>query len=150
MTDQEKIDRYFAEERSENYIPLIKCKKGYVYRIHSRNLSFGVFDGKAGFIGIRTKFNDRYLFTEYHWDQGPPHGTVKPMEERGLIPNDVQPVEDFGTVDQVTRRPVAFDKPISDGGRGWFFTDTNEASTAIRPGSDDNVKLFEFLDGFQE
>lgn len=64
-----------------SYIPLSECKRGHLYRINSRNLSLGVYDGNWGFIGIRTKFGDRYLFTELHWDTGPPHGTVKPIEE---------------------------------------------------------------------
>jgi len=70
---------------SPYYIPYIKledCKHGYVYRIVSRNLSFGVYDKSVqGFVGIRTKFGDRYLFTEYHWDTGEPFGTVCPKQE---------------------------------------------------------------------
>lgn len=45
--------------------------------------------GKTGFIGIRLKFGSKYLFTEYHWDQGPPYGTVQPKEDLGLIPDDI-------------------------------------------------------------
>ena len=63
-----------------DYIKLEDCKEGYVYRILSRNLAFGVFQ-KDGFIGIREKFKSRYLFKEYHWDTGAPYGTVKPKEE---------------------------------------------------------------------
>ena len=48
-----------------------QCVKGRVYKLWCRNLSIGVYDGKEGFIGIRTKFGSRYLDTEYHWDQGP-------------------------------------------------------------------------------
>lgn len=55
---------------SDKYIPLDKCIKRGIYRIRSRNLSIGLFDGEKGFIGIRTKFGDRYLFTEYHHDSG--------------------------------------------------------------------------------
>lgn len=149
VTEKEKTDRYFAEDRSEAYILLPQCKRGYLYRIHSRNLEFGVYDGNEGFIGIRTKFGARFLFTEYHWDQGPPHGTVKPMEECGPIPRDIKLVESFGVMDEMTRRSVAFDKPISDGGQGWYFTDTNEASTAIKPISESNTVLFKYLDEFQ-
>jgi len=64
-----------------NHIPLSECKHGYGYRIHSRNLSYGVFNAENnGFIGIRTKFGDRYLFTEYHRDIGGHCGTVHPLE----------------------------------------------------------------------
>ncbi len=73
-------------ERMENAPRLLisECIKGRVYKIQSRNLTYGVFDGKDGFIGIRLKFSSRYLFTEYHWDQGPPYGTVYGVEDTGL------------------------------------------------------------------
>ena len=74
----------------ENYIPLDQCITGPLYRIHSRNLKLGIFDGKTGFIGIRLKFGFKYLFTEYHWDQGPPYGTVQPKEDLGPIPDDIE------------------------------------------------------------
>lgn len=62
-------------------IPLDQCKHGGLYKISSRNLDLGVFDAEArGFIGIREKFGYLYLFTEYHWDIGPPFGTVHPIE----------------------------------------------------------------------
>lgn len=70
---------YFTE--NDIQIRLKDCKKGYLYKIDCRNLELGVFNGETGFIGIRTKFGNRYLFTEYHWDQGAPFGTVNPMEE---------------------------------------------------------------------
>ena len=41
----------------DNYIKIDKCIKRGLYRLNSRNLSFGVFKGE-GFIGIRTKFGD--------------------------------------------------------------------------------------------
>lgn len=55
--------------------PLNLVTRG-IYRIHSRNLDVGVYDGNEGFIGIREKFGATYLFTEYAWEQGPPFGTV--------------------------------------------------------------------------
>lgn len=131
------------------YIDLAACKKGYLYRLLSRNLRCGVFDGKLGFIGIRTKFSDRFLFTEYHWDVGPAnYGTAMPKEEICQLPDDILPVEDLGTIDELTRRPVAFDSPIKQGGRGWFFIDSNEADDCIRPITNKNVKLFQFLDRY--
>lgn len=72
----------------EVYIKLEDCKPGHVYRISSRNLSFGVFNpADNGFIGIRNKFGHTYLFTEYHWDTGEPFGTVCPIEEVGACPH---------------------------------------------------------------
>lgn len=63
------------------WIKLEDCKHGGLYKIHARNFSLGVFDEKQqGFVGIREKFGDEYLFVEYHWDTGAPYGTVKPNE----------------------------------------------------------------------
>lgn len=49
-------------------IPLDQCVRGRLYKIHCRNLRFGVFNGKDAFIGIRTKFGSRFLDEENHWD----------------------------------------------------------------------------------
>jgi hypothetical protein len=67
---------------------MTECIKGHVYKLRSRNLAYGIYDGNNGFIGIREKFGDLYLFTEYHWDQGPPYGTVRPEEDLGPYPSD--------------------------------------------------------------
>ena len=80
-------------DESGNYIPLSECQGRYLYEIDSRNLSIGVYNPDTkGFIGIRTKFGDRYLFTEYHWDTGsPPYGTVQPIERTDLqVPVHIQ------------------------------------------------------------
>jgi len=72
------------------YIPMKECEHGYLYRIASRNLSFGVYDESVqGFIGIRYKFGDRYLFTEYHWDTGEPFGTVCPINKIEPCPHEL-------------------------------------------------------------
>jgi len=78
-----------SEERK--YIPVEECKPGHVYRLHSRNLSFGVYAPKGdsdGFIGIRLKFTSRYLFTEYHHDTGGAFGTVLPLEDLGPLKDE--------------------------------------------------------------
>jgi len=56
-----------------------------------RNLSYGVYDGKEGFIGIREKFGHEFLFTEYHFDQGPPFGTVHTIIDTGIdVPEGIE------------------------------------------------------------
>ena len=70
-------------------IPLKDCKKGYFYRVEARNFQVGIFNGDTGFIGIRNKFNNDFLDTEYHWDTGAPFGTVHPMKELGLYGTDL-------------------------------------------------------------
>lgn len=72
-------------------IPLDQCKDRRLYRLNSRNLSFGVFNkSDNGFIGLRTKFGSIYAFTEYHWDTGEPFGTANPLEELPeTLPEDI-------------------------------------------------------------
>lgn len=68
------------------YIPLTQCVDRAVYRIRSNNLGIGVFSKEIrGFIGIRTKFGNKYLFTEYHHDTGAPFGTACPVEQLGVL-----------------------------------------------------------------
>ena len=70
-------------------IPMDQCKEGYLYRIDSRNLTFGIFrEESKGFVGIREKFGSEYLFTEFHFDTGTPFGTVNPEEELEQCPLD--------------------------------------------------------------
>ena len=129
-----------------DYIRLSECKDRRLYKIHSRNLITGVFSEKVnGFIGIREKFDDKYLFTEYHYDTGPPFGTAKPVVELSELPEDIELKEYFGSFDSVTGREVKFDKPISDGGKGWYFVDTGEPSKAIQSCSRSNRKLQEWI-----
>lgn len=72
------------------WLIISECVPGHIYRIRSRNLSHGQygydFRKLPMFEGIRTKFSDRYLAIEYHWDVGPPHGTAKPLEDLGRLP----------------------------------------------------------------
>jgi hypothetical protein len=71
----------------KRYIPLEECKDGYLYRISSRNLSLGVYSAAIkSFYGIRTKFGDRFIDDEYHWDLGSPFGTCKPRQELEQCP----------------------------------------------------------------
>ena len=69
------------------YLPVRDCKKGHVYRIHSRNLGFGVFvpEKDNGFLGVREKGGSLYLFNELHADTGGIFGTVRPLEDLGPL-----------------------------------------------------------------
>lgn len=128
------------------HIALADCKARHIYRLRSRNLSIGVFDPEQrGFIGLRVKFDAEYLFTEYHFDTGPPFGTAHPLEDLGELPPNIILAETLGTVDSNTRRPVFFDRPVADGGKGWCFEDTGEASMAISPVSVSNSSLLDLL-----
>lgn len=62
-------------------ISINECRHGWLYRVYSRNLNLGVYrEEERGFVGIRHKMGRRYLFTEFHWDIGPPYGTANPLE----------------------------------------------------------------------
>lgn len=68
------------------------CIKGDLYMLKCRNLRIGVFDGADAFIGIRTKFERRYLDSEYVGKSG----TVREAIPMGVsIPADV-PAPEFG------------------------------------------------------
>ena len=146
-------------EESNNYIPLIKCEDRKIYRIHSRNLSVGVYRASTkGFIGIRSKFEAVYLFEEYHWDVGPPNGTVKPKEVIGELPANIKLVISLRSIDSKTRRKVFYDDTPDENGngrqgfgenevkvRGWRFSNTGESNKDIRAVSVSNSKLFNYL-----
>ena len=134
-----------AEPRFADALPMVDCKPRHLYRIASRNLTLGVYDGKEGFIGIRLKWKRRYLFTEYHWDQGPPYGTVNPKEDLGLMPEDIKCQESFD-FDKNTERPIYYDSHVTEGGRGWVYVDTHEPADECQPYFTPNQALFDWLD----
>lgn len=75
------------------YLPIDQMKSGHLYRIGARNASYGIWvEEEKGFIISRHKFTANYLFVEYHWDTGAPHGTVKPWEDLGRTPFDYVPM----------------------------------------------------------
>ena len=132
--------------KPEKFIPLSRCRNGFVYEIQSRNLSVGVFVKEiAGFIGIREKFGRHYLFMEFHHATGAPFGTVWPRMKLRAVPKAIPLCEHLDTVDEATKRPVKFDRPVANGGRGWCFLDTGEASRKISAVTAPNIELFKFL-----
>ena len=67
-----------------------ECKHGYLYKIDARNFTLGVYNkDEEGFLGIRRKFNFRFIEIEFHWDTGEPYGTVKPLELLEKCPIDL-------------------------------------------------------------
>lgn len=135
-----------------NKIPMDQCVKGRVYKLQCRNLPYGVYDGEEGFIGIRQKFGQFYLFTEYHWDRGAPFGTVSGQEDLGIdVPASILIGENLGTYDHNTKRPLNYvdglKSPRQIKSPGWWvYTDTNEpAPQEVKPIEDENKALFDFL-----
>lgn len=75
-------------EHIKDYIPIEKCRDGYVYAIYARNSSIGIYNTlNKSFTVSRIKFGSNYLFDEYHWDTGAPFGTVKPYREMWQAPS---------------------------------------------------------------
>ncbi len=128
-----------------DYIALDECQEGTVYRLHSRNLSCGVFDGKNSFIGIREKFDHLFLDSEVHRDD---RGTAVPLEPIGEIPGFIPLKMHLGSRDRITGRAVDFDVPVAEGGRGWFFLDDGESSQEIRPQAVGNNDLYRLMEEF--
>ena len=136
------IKKMKQDKYNFQYLELEECQIGSIYKLHSRNLILGVFDPKNCFIGIRQKFNDLFLDHELHWDKG---GTAMPLEKIGEVPSGMSLQISLGSFDITTKRDVFFDKPISDGGKGWCFLDSGEPSTDIRPCIKSNKELFLYL-----
>jgi len=122
-------------------IPIENCIERGVYKILSRNLSIGVYDGNGGFIGIRTKFGQEYLFTEYHWDLGPPYGTVHPEARLNVhLPEDLKVCASLGARDANTGEPIYYSQE-----KKWLHAGTEEVVLKPTPINVENAKLFKFL-----
>lgn len=129
-------------ERDPNLPSIYQLVRGRVYIIQSRNLSIGVWDGERGFIGIRTKFRERYLFKELHWDVDNLYGTVSGAKDLGIdVPPDIEIRETFDPVDRKTKRPVLY----SEKGNGWHFEGETAVNKDIDPVRNQNAALFSFL-----
>lgn len=55
---------------------------GQKYWCNARNFTIGTWTGD-GFDYKRTKFGSTFIDCEFHWDDGPPFGTVKPLSRWG-------------------------------------------------------------------
>ena len=66
--------------KEPTYLKKEELEKGATYVCDARNFVEGTWDGEA-FVYTRFKFGDEFLDTEQHWDDGAPHGTVKPFEK---------------------------------------------------------------------
>lgn len=134
------------------YIKIADCKHGWTYEVHSRNLTLGVFNAETkGFVGLRSKWGDEYLFTEYHWDTGAPHGTAKPRKEIEECPiKDLR--ERFDTICFRCNRAVHFvqnDKNGKGSGDWMHVDDPGNCEKNLNKngnfGSPQNDLLFKYL-----
>lgn len=132
-------------------IPFDQLVKGNVYKLNSRNLRIGVFDGKKGFIGIRTKFGSRFLDTEIEWDQDQHYGTARAVELIGSIPKEVVLDTSLGVECEYCHKVVNFDKARPEKER-WHHTEDDSlicTGKKYGPVSIFNKQLFDLLEGFE-
>jgi hypothetical protein len=76
---------------AHGFTPRNEVVTGCAYVIHARNGGVGkavMEDGCLGYRLHREKFGRHYLFVEYDWDQGPPHGTAIPLTAIAAEPPD--------------------------------------------------------------
>jgi hypothetical protein len=78
--------RYHRYLMDEEWISKDGCTAGGIYLCSARNFNVGCFNGDT-FDYTRFKFFEYFPDTEYHWDDGPPHGTVMPFRLIGHINN---------------------------------------------------------------
>lgn len=137
-----------------SHIPLHECYKGYVYKLNSRNLSYGVFDGQDGFIGIREKFDSKFLFKEYHYDS-PAFATAKPILQIEKIPGWIEIREQLATVcgdcGRLIKAIPIGDTPIPV---KWEHVplgniNVDYSNCRIHPVSLENSYLFDFLKKYE-
>lgn len=147
-------------QREDRAIPLDRCEDRGVYQIYSRNLTVGVFNkATRGFIGIREKFGSLYLFEEYHYDAGPPYGTVHPLRKldavlpEGILlaeylPSVFNPAQHHGVWCTGHDREVEFreDVPGVRHGKWFHLDDGSQLGDRERPGVKQNQPLYDFLE----
>jgi hypothetical protein len=114
-TPQENVPRSVPRtEYTASYVPTTgflapsTLVERCVYRLRSRNLEFGVFNGANGFIGIRDKFNCRYLDTEYLADPPDFIGTARAIEQVGTLSNTIALSESLGSQCSKCNLPVDY------------------------------------------
>lgn len=74
-----------------NLPPMPSLIQGRLYKVRARaaermadDYSYSLWDGTTGFVGLRTKFNSRYIDTELHYDASDSFGTVSEAYDTGI------------------------------------------------------------------
>jgi hypothetical protein len=137
-----------------NVIPKTACKDRTLYRIRSRNLLLGVFrEATGGFLGIREKFGSRFVFEEYHYDNGPPFGTVRPEEElQETLPEAIQNREGLGTACSVCGKPTESHETREAGKiiHGWWAHVDGTKCEDMHGVHVSNAALFTWLEAMEK
>lgn len=113
---------------SPDQIPLDQLEDGRVYKVTSRNLVVGAWRARTrSFIGLREKFDNRFLFEEFHYDNGPPFGTAWATQASNITTAIPERYWDPAKGDALRRllMPLHFD--ILEEGRQRFAQAVEEA-----------------------
>lgn len=123
-------------------IKLEQLRQGRVYRLQSRNLESGVWNGKDGFVGIRTKFGQRFLDMEIHWDLSETIGTAQALEVLGTIPESISLDISLGTECGHCHKPVNYVKPLAEqkGASGEWLHDDGSPNCSVPVLNDKDCK----------
>jgi len=119
---------------SQGMIKLEQLQRGTVYRLQSRNLECGVWNGEDGFIGIRTKFGLRFLDMEIHWGLSKTFGTAQALETMGTIPESISLNISLGTECGNCHKPVNYVKRPAEqkGASGeWLHDDDDSPNCSV-------------------
>lgn len=140
--------RDMSRNKGKGFIPFDNLVHRNVYSVVSRNLVCGVWDETCGgFIGIREKFGDAYLFTEYEYSVSETFGTARAVKDLGLkIDEDVPLVSTVRVFDNSNGRAVIFVNSNLAEEKGWRYVDDStpvEDLSYIM--SEANVELFNIL-----
>lgn len=139
----EKHDEWQRSMAANPRIPLDECVDRGLYKINSRNLTLGVYVAeRQGFIGIREKFGSKFLFTEFHYDTGPPFGTASPYEYWGPVWDTLDLVEGYHQCKECGEED-AFDFEREPGKR-WYHKSGRE-DHEVRPVFVGNKELQDYL-----
>lgn len=119
-----------------------------VYEVQSRNLLIAAYRGRGEWVGMRTKFDARYLFTE-HSPPGP-FGTVVRVGPRlGTVPDEIRLSETVGNRYCQLCGSRADWTPDEPGARRGTWS-CEEGCEKVRPAAIPNRPLAEFLEDIQE
>jgi hypothetical protein len=130
----------------EPYVRVPDLQDRGLYRLYSRNLDLGVWDGKEGFIGIRTKFGERFLFKEIHFDLSQSFGTVRPVEMTDTVPEDIEIVEGFSRCMTCGEADPGFDRERGETWEERAFHLSGRTDHPAKSAHYQNTALFEWLD----
>ena len=73
-----KLDAKSRTPDDPEHIPVDKMVDKVLYVCRARNFTVGIWhDGRM--YGLRRKWNDTFVDTELHYDEGAPHGTCVPL-----------------------------------------------------------------------